>query len=280
MQGPARASQPPDILPSSGTRPQTGKPRQTLADAVDGHARLREYPPMHMIWWILGACAAVFALYVIQVVHLALVLHWEDGQTVGLAYYGRSPEERERFKRRLRFQALLLSPVLWANGHMGRLDFHRARMEYKGVSAPTGSCSKESFALAEAYQPRPEDVFVVTQMKCGTTWMQHLVYEVLHRGHGNLVESGTALYAVAPWIEGRKSVPVQEAPLLGTERPARLIKTHLPAQLCPYDQRARYIYVLRHPVSCFASCIDFVRTNVGRMAPPLAALRSGTARPS
>ncbi len=226
---------------------------------------------MHVLWWVLGAFGAVLGLYILQTIHLAIVLRWEDEQTVGLGYYGLPPAERERFKKRLRFHAFLLSPLLWVNGHLARLDFRRARIRYKGVSAPSGSCSEESFARAEAYAPRPEDVFVVTQMKCGTTWMQHVVYQVLQRGRGDLVETGTALYAVAPWIEGRKSVPVEQAPLLGGERPSRLIKTHLPAQLCPWDERARYIYVLRHPVSCFASCIDFVRTNVGRMAPEMPA---------
>ena len=139
------------------------------------------------------------------------------------------------------------------------------------MSGPTGSCSVETFKAAAEYAPRPEDVFVVTQMKCGTTWMQHVVYEVLMRGQGNLVETGTAMYALSPWIEGRKSVPLDQAPLVGSERPSRIIKTHMPASLCPYDERARYVYVARHPVSCFASCIDFVDTNVGGMAPDIPA---------
>ncbi|HEX9108970.1 MAG TPA: sulfotransferase domain-containing protein [Longimicrobiales bacterium] len=226
---------------------------------------------MHVIWWVLGAFAAAFALYLLQAIHLALVLRWEDEHTNGLAYYGRSADERARFKQRLRFQAMLLSPILWANGKMARLDFHRARIEYKGVSAPSGSCSVESFEKATSYQPRPEDIFVVTQMKCGTTWMLEVLYETLNRGRGDIVERGTTLHALAPWIEGRKAVPIEDAPLVGAERPSRIIKTHLPAQLCPFDERARYIYVLRHPVSCFASCIDFVKTNVGAMAPELPA---------
>ncbi len=41
--------------------------------------------------------------------------------------------------------------------------------------------------------------------------------------------------------------------------------------LCPYDPAAKYIYVVRHPVSCFASCVDFLAANLSRMAPPLAA---------
>jgi hypothetical protein len=113
-------------------------------------------------------------------------------------------------------------------------------------------------------------VFVVTQMKCGTTWMQHVVYEVLHRGNGDLVDSGRTLYGVCPWIEGLKSVPIDQAPLLGAERPSRVIKTHMPVSLCPWSADARYIYVARHPVSCFASCVDFIATNAGRLAPEIA----------
>jgi hypothetical protein len=77
---------------------------------------------------------------------------------------------------------------------------------------------------------------------------------------------------VCPWIEGRKTVPMEAAPLVGEERPSRIIKTHLPAALCPYHESARYIYVIRHPVSCFASCADFLRENAGRFAPDLAAI--------
>lgn len=226
---------------------------------------------MGVVWWTGGGLAALAALYIAWSVYLAVVLKWEDERTAGLSYYGLPPAEREAFKRRLRLHARLLSPVLWLNGRLVTLDFRKIRIVHKGVSAPAGTCSAESFERAEAYQPRPEDIFVVTQMKCGTTWMEHVVYEVLNRGSGNLVESGITLYSVAPWLEGRRSVPVDHAPLHGSERPSRIIKTHLPAQLCPVSGEARYIYVARHPVSCFASCMDFVATNVGAMAPGMAA---------
>jgi len=232
------------------------------------HSQLPTLESLNTLLIILGA---VVAVYVALGVYLALVLRWEDEQTVGLKYYGLPVAGRERFKRALRWHATLLSPILWLNGRLATLDFRKARIQYKGVSAPAGSCSVESFASAEAYQPRVEDIFVVTQMKCGTTWMQHVVYEVLHRGGGSLVESGTALYSVAPWLEGRKSVTVDDAPLLGGERPSRIIKTHLPVSLCPFDRAAKYVYIARHPASCFASCVDFVVTNVGGMEPPLPA---------
>jgi hypothetical protein len=222
------------------------------------------------LWWLLAGLGVFIALYVAQTIHLALVLRWEDNQTVGLNYYGRPPAERARFKRWLRLHAFLLSPVLAINSRLTRLDFRRSRIVYEGVSAPAGSCSVESFARGASYVPSEADIFVATQMKCGTTWMQHVVYQVLHRGDGDLVAAGQTLYAVCPWLEGRKSVSLEDAPRLGTLQ-FRIIKTHFPAQLCPRLPDAKYIYVARHPISCFASCIDFVVANVGRMAPALPA---------
>jgi hypothetical protein len=219
-------------------------------------------------WTAVGAGLLLLAVLA-EAIYLSVVLRWEDEKTRGLGYYGLPPAGRERFKRILRRHALLLYPILRLSGRLSVFSFDKVSFRHHGIAGPHGSCTPESFARAGAYQARPEDVFVVTQMKCGTTWMQHVVYEVLHRGNGNLVESGTTLYAVSPWLEAVKSVPIEQAPLLGTERPCRVIKTHLPAALCPWSKEARYIYVARHPVSCFASCVDFIATNVGAMAPPL-----------
>ena len=218
-----------------------------------------------LAWLLLGA----LILYVAMRLYLATVLRWEDEQTTGLKYFGRSREQREQFKQTLARHASLLSPVLWLSSRTSKLDFRRARIQYKGISAPPWSCSVESFQRAETYRPSPEDVFVVTQMKCGTTWMQQVVYEILQRGQGTLVDTGTAMHAVSPWLESRKSVPLAEAPLIGTERPSRIVKTHLPVALCPYNPNARFIYVTRHPAACFASCVDFVQMNFGALAPPL-----------
>ncbi len=226
---------------------------------------------MTVLWWILGAIGILFAGFLVYNTYLAWVLRWEDEQTTGLAYYGLPPAGRAQFKERLRAHARRLAPILKLNAQSTKMDFARARIQYRGVSGPSGSCSVHSFEKGASYVPRPEDVFVVTQMKCGTTWMQHVVYEVLHRGRGDIVSTGKAMYALSPWLEGRKSVPMEQSLPLGAERPLRIIKTHFPASLCPYNLVAKYIYVARHPVSCFASCIDFIDTNVGGMAPELPA---------
>ncbi|KAL3194026.1 hypothetical protein MRX96_001936 [Rhipicephalus microplus] len=33
-----------------------------------------------------------------------------------------------------------------------------------------------------AYKPKPGDVFIVSYPKCGTTWMQHIVYAIYNDG--------------------------------------------------------------------------------------------------
>jgi hypothetical protein len=75
------------------------------------------------------------------------------------------------------------------------------------------------------------------------------------------------LYAVSPWLEAQRGIPIEQARVVGTERPSRVVKTHLPASHCPFAAEARYVYVARHPVSCYASCVDFVAENVGGMMP-------------
>jgi hypothetical protein len=222
-----------------------------------------------VLLWIGLAIGLIVLFLIAQMVYLSVVLSWEDQQTRGLGYYGLQPGGRAAFKRRLRTHARMLYPVLRLIGRTSSFTFEKASFRHRGVAGPRGTCGEDSFAKADGYEAKPEDVFVVTQMKCGTTWMQHVVYEVLNRGAGDIVESGRTLYAISPWLEARKSVPIEDAPLVGEARPGRIIKTHMPVQLCPWSPEAKYIYVARHPVSCFASCIDFVATNIGALAPDL-----------
>lgn len=220
-----------------------------------------------VLTWVAIVGGGLIVFLVAQFLYLSVVLAWEDQKTVGLGYYGLAYEARIAFKRTLHRHAVLLFPILRILERTSNFTFRKGSFRHRGIAGPKGTCSKESFERADAYEPRPDDIFVVTQMKCGTTWMQHVVYEVLQRGAGTLVESGTTLYAVSPWLEARKSVSIEDAPLIGAERPARIVKTHLPASVCPFSPAARYIYVARHPVSCFASCADFVRENLGAFAP-------------
>ena len=110
-------------------------------------------------------------------------------------------------------------------------------------------------------------IWLVCSSKSATSLQ--VVYEIVNRGEGNLSDSGHGhLYATCPWIDGGNSVSLENAPLVG-ENPIRIIKTHLPTKLCPYSEQAKYIYVTRHPVSCFASIVDFNRTMLGPLMPTM-----------
>jgi aryl sulfotransferase len=230
--------------------------------------------PAHLLGTIVRIAGALAALFLVQLVHLALVLAWADRQTAGLAYYGAAPDARRRFRRRLRLHARILAPCLWLQSRLTAFRFDRATFRAEGLAGPLGTCAPETFTRGRAYRPGPEDVFVATMMKCGTTWMLHVVYQVLRRGAGDLVETGSTLHAVCPWLEGRRTVKMEQAPLVGTARPSRIIKTHFPATHVPWSEAARYIYVARHPASCYASTADFIRENAGWFAPEEAAIEA------
>ncbi len=220
--------------------------------------------------WILGGLFAAVVVIALQAIYLVLVMKWADQRTMELNYYGLPTRGRRRFKRLLRMHSLLLSPILGLLARTTRFRFSHGTFHYKGVAAPRGgACSVESFKRAVQYEPQPEDVFVVTQMRCGTTWMQHLVFQTLTRGNCDLAREDIALNALSPWLESHKTVTVANAPLVGDGPRARIIKTHLPASICPFDARAKYICVIRDPVSCFASCVDFVTSNLRGFQPEL-----------
>src|SRR5215471_13212189 len=113
---------------------------------------------MSIVWTILIVLGVVVTAFIAIFVYAAVVLHWQEEQTVGLYYFGLPLQERQRFKKRLRFHARLMKPVLWMSKGK-KVDFHSGRIQHKGVSAPSDSCSLEGFQKAETYVPQPEDVF-------------------------------------------------------------------------------------------------------------------------
>jgi hypothetical protein len=217
--------------------------------------------------WPFAALTAT-ALAVAAFIYLAWYVRWEARQTRGMAYYGRPLPARQALKRRIRLLSWPAMPLVRVLARLQRADTPLPSFEYQGVCGPPKVSSPEVFARATQYRPRREDVFVVTQMRCGTTWMQQLVHETVTRGRGDFGQGRGHLYAISPWIDAANGVSIEGAPLLG-EPPTRIIKSHLPTSLCPYNADAKYIYVTRHPVSCFASIVDYNRTLLGPFMPSL-----------
>lgn len=211
---------------------------------------------------------ALVAVLLVALAALAVVFwrfhRWYLGETEGLAYYGRTAAGRRAFKDELRARSGFVLAVLRVVLRVRPLRTFPS-VVYEGVTGPP-QC-REGFPRAAAHRPVAGDVFVVTQMKCGTTWMQQVVYEVLMRGRGDLGDDGHRhLYALSPWIEASTSVSLTDAPRIGPHG-ARVIKTHLPTRLCPFGPEARYVYVTRDPVACFASIVDFLEMMGGPLTP-------------
>ncbi len=109
----------------------------------------------------------------------------------------------------------------------------------------------ESFQSALGYRARPGDIFVSAYPKCGTTWMQNIVWLVLHRG--DPLPAGARMTEAIPHLEevGREAVERLPEP--------RVIKTHLPFALTPTHPEGRVIYVSRNPFDCAVSYYHHTR---------------------
>ena len=211
----------------------------------------------------------LIAIPVIALVLFIVAMRAVQKGTSANRYYGQPFAERQRIKRELAERGRRLIPLIRFVSYLPRKI---PTVRFRGMLTPKHSTSASSVRAAAAYKPDTRDVFVATQMKCGTTWMQQVAYQVCMRGRGDCSDAGHGhIQATSPWIESDNGVPLADAPRFGPEG-LRVIKTHLPADICPYSPDARYIYVTRNPAACFASAVDFVRLGAGMLSPSRAQL--------
>ncbi|KAH7938441.1 hypothetical protein HPB49_023604 [Dermacentor silvarum] len=114
----------------------------------------------------------------------------------------------------------------------------------RGLKLPR-EFSRTLVESAMEYEPRDDDVFVVSYSKCGAAFVQHIVHLIFNKGHPS-----------GDYVQWSKATPHLE--LVGAEAVRRMprpnaIKSHLPVQLMPWSERAKYIYVARNPKDCFVS---------------------------
>ena len=223
----------------------------------------------YLLWISILFVVVIIILLVVGSLYFKWYFNWELKNRRGLKYYGRPFRTRRSFKRKIKTHSFFLKPVIFLETKLrkklGVQDI--ASIIFQDVQGPSFSCTQESFEQAAAYQPSLNDIFIVTQMKCGTTWMQQVVFQILTRGQGTFSDHEYVhLSAISPWIEAIDGVSITDAPLIGI--PGRkILKTHLPTNLCPYNQKAKYIYVVRHPVSCFGSIMDYFKLTAGPFSP-------------
>ncbi|XP_077541713.1 amine sulfotransferase-like isoform X1 [Haemaphysalis longicornis] len=104
---------------------------------------------------------------------------------------------------------------------------------------------KELVQSARKYKPRPDDVFVVTFPKCGTTWVQHIAFLIYN--YGQKPKDGLDFFKNSPFLE----MTGAEGALM-MKRPG-IIKSHFPFSMMPWSPQAKYLYVCRNPKDCVTS---------------------------
>jgi len=116
------------------------------------------------------------------------------------------------------------------------------------------------------FQTRPDDVFVVSYPKSGTTWVQEIVWQIFHEGQ----VTSTYLRERVPFLE-RAHYPCAEHPDINTLPSPRILKAHLPFNTIPKSanevNKCKYIYVARNPKDVAVSYYKFV-TSLERFKGP------------
>ncbi|XP_071484078.1 sulfotransferase 1A1-like [Diadema antillarum] len=135
--------------------------------------------------------------------------------------------------------------------------------EYRGVIVPNHMPRRALVAL-ENFEVRPDDTFVITYIKSGTTWMQQIMLLVRYEGDVAKLE-GEHIMAMVPFLD---IVDVNKAPLFSDyakDMPSpRILKTHclpdwLPLDIRSDDPKVKVIYVARNPKDTAVSLYHFCR---------------------
>lgn len=108
----------------------------------------------------------------------------------------------------------------------------------------------------EGFEPRPGDVFVCTPAKCGTTWTQMIVANLLWPD-GEF--PGPIINGICPWIEAKFGPADAMHEMLRAQTHRRAMKSHTPADGIPWFDEARYITVGRDGRDAFMSWCNHVQ---------------------
>lgn len=105
----------------------------------------------------------------------------------------------------------------------------------------------------QGFEVRDGDIFVCTPPKCGTTWVQTIVANLLFPD-GNLPG---AVMEISPWIEMKFMMPAEAMhAMLAAQKHRRVMKSHTPADGIPWFDEARYLFVCRDGRDAFMSMLN------------------------
>ena len=137
------------------------------------------------------------------------------------------------------------------SGPLDTLPFHTVQ----GLKVPA-FVTPEAINRLRHFKLYPEDLWIVTFPKCGTTWTSQIVRLIRSQG----VQEEMRLTSAVPWLEGISLHP--EANVDELPRP-RAYTSHFPYDLLPcgppHATPCRYIYVMRNPKDVAVSLYFFTK---------------------
>ncbi|XP_075534389.1 sulfotransferase 1 family member D1-like [Dermacentor variabilis] len=142
-------------------------------------------------------------------------------------------------------------PVVTDGAMVGRRPTYK-RHEATGWVFPRDGFDWSDFEAACRYRPRADDILVMTYPKSGTTWVQYMLYLLVHDMAP--VPAGCRLDSFAPFLE-KGGLCLLDS-LVKSPRP---IKTHLSFDVMPWHPEPRYVCVLRNPKDVCVSLYHHVR---------------------
>ncbi len=120
----------------------------------------------------------------------------------------------------------------------------------RGLRTPLGF-PVEALRSSFEFRPDADDVVLATYPKCGTTWMQNILYMLFHEGQE--IPPDRSVLELVPHLEEMGAEFVQSL-----DRP-RLIKTHLQPIDSLWNESTRYVLVFRNPFDCAVSFYHHTR---------------------
>lgn len=120
------------------------------------------------------------------------------------------------------------------------------------------------------FEHRPDDIFICTPPKCGTTWTQAICAMFVFGGP----EHGHQPGVVSPWVDAIFSELDDCMAQVSAQTHRRYLKTHTPLDGIPFHEACTYLVIFRDPRDTFFSSVNH-RNNMNDQELALATFPSG-----
>jgi len=107
------------------------------------------------------------------------------------------------------------------------------------------------------YIPRPDDIFIVTYPRSGTTWMQMILYQLSTDGNMDI----SHISEVCPWFDRMLLFNIMNGKDLEQLPSPRIFKSHLPYKWIPRGP-CKYIYIARDGKDVAVSYYHFYKSHL------------------